>query len=909
MKKSLRWAFCLLMCAACAPCIAQDVSRPWEEYGKLIKSRETVSALGPDLFGDDVSLSNGALSFSATDVSVPGNSKLAVAFSRTYNVSSRKGYVSDAPLADWDLDLPRLSGVFASYWEDGRCAVTSVGVARPPTVSSSGTFFYAEDYWQGHQASMPGGGEMLLVNASTPKPTSGGPYYWMTNGFTYFSCLTSIKNGPGEGFLAITADGTKYWFDWMAQTVEPSLKGAEDGSGQIPRRKNVLYATRVEDRFGNWVTYTFTNAYNGPGRLSAINANDGRQITVGYNPQGHVSTVSNGIQSWTYQYSYPTSTEGTLTAVILPDTSRWTINFGALSAAKMRYETGQPGDPVRSCGNPGFIITPGASGSITHPSGAVGEFTVEPWRHGRSNVPMVCANYSTPANDPNDDVAYYPIAYDAFSLTKKKVTGPGLPAAEWSYGYGADITFAPGTGPVCYSGSCIEPVCTSDSCAGVATTIVAGPDSQWLRYTFGNSYRYNEGKLLSVERGSGPSAILKTETTAYELAQLGQPFQTPIGTSPQPRGDGFTSEYLRPQRGNTITQDGATFNSKVNSFDAFARPLSVIKWSSLGYNKADDTEYYDDASKWVMGQVKRVIDADDGKVIAQTDFDPATALPVRQYRFGKLLQTLGYHADGTVATAKDGNNNTTTLTNWKRGIPRNILHADSTTESAVVNDLGWVTSGTDQNESTTVYGYDEMGRLASVVYPGGDSTVWNNKALAFQKVEADEYGLPAGHWRQTMSQGNYRKTLYFDALWRPVVEQEEDVANSSATLRWLTRRYDASGRLAFESYPRNPNVDGWVSVGAAVNGTRTSYDALDRVLQVEQDSELGVLATTTEYLTGFRRRVTNPRGMVTTGQFQAYDQPTMDAPVKIDAPEGVSTAIARDRYLKPQEVARSGPDG
>ena len=46
----------------------------------------------------------------------------------------------------------------------------------------------------------------------------------------------------GEGFMAITPDGTRYWFDWMAQYLEPLIltttgiwKG--DGEGFIESRK------------------------------------------------------------------------------------------------------------------------------------------------------------------------------------------------------------------------------------------------------------------------------------------------------------------------------------------------------------------------------------------------------------------------------------------------------------------------------------------------------------------------------------------------------------------------------------------------------------------------------------------------------------------------------------------------
>src|SRR5690554_6143467 len=268
----------------CASAHGQEHREVWEEYGKRVGRASSITAHGPDLMGDNVSLSNGALSFSVTDVEIPGNDSLPVAFTRTLSVVDRTGKDRDAPLGDWEIDLPNISGVFAPNWVSGsptapgsRCS----GPPMPPTVNIGEHYFLAHDYWQGIHLSIPGasGGELLQTVAGAPAPT-GMTSTWVTgDGGTHLSCLTSIKNGTGEGFLAITSDGTRYWFDWMAQTMEPTLK-APRYSTMIGRRKNALYATRIEDRFGNSVTYTYSNASNAPVRLTKIQAGDGRTITI-----------------------------------------------------------------------------------------------------------------------------------------------------------------------------------------------------------------------------------------------------------------------------------------------------------------------------------------------------------------------------------------------------------------------------------------------------------------------------------------------------------------------------------------------------------------------------------------------------------------------------------------------------
>lgn len=933
MKMEIRQAAAAaLLLGMVAIAHAQSPGRAaWEEYDKLIGSRTAVTALGPDLLGDSVDLNSGALTFSATDVNIPGNSKLPVAFSRTFSVVNREDYdFNDLPLADWDLDIPRLSGVFATTWHDNRC--TSPGA--PPARQSGGIWFNSSDYWHGYEASMPGGGQMLRISAAATKPSTGGPYHWMTSGQTFFSCLDSIQNGPGQGYLAIAADGTKYWFQRMAQYVEPQLKEKPPQGGSwvyLSRRKNVLYATRVEDRFGNWVKYTYSNNYNAPIKLENITSNDSRTLTFHYNARGHVDQVSDGEHTWHYQYSYPTAHTGTLTSVTLPDTRQWSISFAQLASAAFRYHRSlDPGDIWRSCFYPGDVE--GATsvvGSITHPSGATGQFTASVRRHGRSNVPALCGGYSMPYNDPNDDVAYYPINWDSYSLTKKQISGLGLTTAVWNYSYGSNVSwFNPPSGgghPVCQAPQgCAAPVCTSDACAGNAVTIVTGPDNRWTRYTFGNSYRYNEGKMLKVEEGTSSTNILKTTTKAYNLAQSGQAFPTPIGTSTQLRGDGFTSEYLRPQRSNVISQQGTNFSSTVDEFDHFARPTELTKASTVAGSpsRAEAITYHDNLSKWVIGQT--AIQSTDGIQTTRSVYD-ANAMPWKTYTFGKAQpdQTLTYHTDGTLATVSDGRDNgsfntTTMLSDWKRGIPRLIQHPATpdqpagTTESAVVDNNGWIESVVDKNGYKTCYEYDVMGRLTKITYPNETApstcteTSWNATTQSFTPGHPAARGLPAGHWRQVVQTGNNKKVILFDALWRPVVEQAYDAGNVNGTLSEIAKRYDASGRLAFQSYPMRPLTS---FTDPDLKGVHTEYDALDRVTAMAQDSEQGLLVTETNYLGGFRRQTRNPRGNVMLEAFQAWDTPTYDAPVRIDAPEGVSTVIGRDVFDKPLKITRSGPKG
>ena len=350
--------------------------------------------------------------------------------------------------------------------------------------------------------------------------------------------------------------------------------------------------------------------------------------------------------------------------------------------------------------------------------------------------------------------------------------------------------------------------------------------------------------------------------------------------------------------------------------------VTAPAWAQVSYSRTEVIAYQDNPSKWVMGQTASVTCAasvpasticDGNDVVASATFDPNWSLPLTYSSFGKLVQTLTYHADGTVATVKDGNNNVTTLTDWYRGIPRNIQYADGAVEIAGTNPQGWITSVTNPVGSKTCYGYDAMGRVNLITQPSEttaglcDTSAWNTTALSFVRVDATEYGIPAGHWRQTITTGNGQKITYFDGLWRASVTKELDAtsgASEALTTRFQRFTYDHEGRVTFASYPGTTD--------ALTTGNWTSYDALGRVKVASQDSELGVLTTTTAYASGFQTHVTNPRNYTTITQYQTYDQPSYDNPTGVTQSAGVDTAateIHRDVFGKPQRIRKRNADG
>jgi hypothetical protein len=338
------------------------------------------------------------------------------------------------------------------------------------------------------------------------------------------------------------------------------------------------------------------------------------------------------------------------------------------------------------------------------------------------------------------------------------------------------------------------------------------------------------------------------------------------------------------------------------------------------YSRTESVQYYDNTEKWVLGQTASVTcvtsvptsTACDGDVVSASTFDAVTGVPLTKSAFGKLQEAYTYSADGTLATVRDGNGNISTLSDWKRGIPQLIRYPatqeapSGATKLADVDNNGWILSVTDELGAKTCYGHDVLGRVNLILQPSEapssaacDDSAWEETTIEFRPMTAAEWrppGIEPGQWRQYTATGNHQKVVYFDAMWRPVLTNEYDASNMAGTLRAFSTTYDVLGRPTFVSYPSSDIVP-------AASGTWTFYDSLGRVVEVRQDSEQGTLITKTQYLP-YQVRVTGPNDQVALTTFQAFDRPSLDAPVVVAEPLGRTTIVSRDPHGKPFEIER-----
>lgn len=897
---------------------------PEQEYGKYIDKHSATQGLSSAPFGEQISLRDGGLAFRVVDIELPGiGPDIQIVRTFRVNEAAKTSESTGNHLGDWELEIPRIKTITAAAlgargnspygWQvpgsnkNARC--NNFAAPGPISFWDAARHWESGEWWSGYQlVDGSGGVQELLKVIGTYSEVAGSKA--ITKGNWKFSCLPSTANGePGDAFLAIDPDGNKYWFNYLVYTQADALtkklwSGAvplrsakktagvvamsSAGQDDLPRRYAALLMTRVEDRFGNWVNYQYTG-----GLLTRIFASDSREVNLARNGATITISVNTGASQRSWQYTISgaqpqQNIRGTLSQVSLPDGSSWHYNLLPLSTAGALWDSLMS---QNICEKQDVAISRTIQGTITSPSGLSGVFTLTGRGFGRSYVPQEC--WGGDPGEPGTGYALLPAGWAAYAITSRSISGPGIHSQTWAYSYSASHAS--------WSNEC------SSGCVAEVWTDVLSPIGVRQRSIFSNRYDETENQLLREEIYGVNGEVMRQ--IIYGYASLNStntwPWPSALGDDLQTRSNWQRNTRWVPLRSTTIHQGGTTFNSFVNSYDRFSNPASVRRWSSLGYDRTEVTEYYDHLGSWVLGQVKKVTNANTGIVMSRTEYNATTALPYQGYAYEKLQQTLGYHANGTLHTSTDGGNNTTTFTNWKRCVPQNIQYADGTTQSASVDDNGWIRAVVDENGFSTGYGYDAMGRLGGISYPSGDTVTYHNKGIGYRALTAADWrppGVEPGQWRRYETEGNRVHLTYYDALWRPVLVHYYDASNVGPTLQSTKMEYDAEGRVTFQSYPTGEMVP-------TAGGIRTTYDALGRVTQVKQDSELGVLTTTTEYLPNFEVRTTNPRGLQTHNGYQVFDTPSYDNLAWSVQPEGKTIQIDRNFFGLPVALNQRNPDG
>lgn len=546
-------------------------STPGEEYGKYFAKTSSVSPISE--FGDSIGIRDGKLSFRQVDLEIAGIGP-PIRIARSFMVEGRPGggrlyETSGSRMGQWELIIPRLKTLTSAKdfavsqnspvgWQvqlasNARCSqIDSPGDVLPVKADP------IEDskWWAGYQLVEDLGQEedVLGHTAEAGQPS----HVARTKGNWIIGCLPSTSNGqPGEAFIATAPDGTRYWLDYLVYRNGEGINGA--GPGALPRNYASMLTTRVEDVFGNWLKYS----YDGSGILAAIEASDGRAVSLSNDGTNITSLiVQNGAarRSWTYGYQ-----DGVLASVMLPDGSSWRYSMNQLANLT------SPTLNVRSgvCYAPASESNDGLtgdvkSGTMFSPSGAAIDYSVRVLHVGRSNVPRSCwGDAGQYAEIPRD--------FWSYAISSKRITGPGISPQEWRYEYSP-------------ANASWDEQCSS-GCANTVWTKVIDPDGSSEISTFSNKFDATENLKLREEIYGPAGDLLSSADFSYAVAPVvgaGSYPWSPLeaGTTFTPRSNLYSAGGWTPVLSKVINEAGRQYRYDVRSYDALARPVAVTRSSN-----------------------------------------------------------------------------------------------------------------------------------------------------------------------------------------------------------------------------------------------------------------------------------------------------------------------------------------
>lgn len=611
MSLRARVVSCLIASATLA-CSAHANIRDYYEEPGLNPFKETIN----QNFGEHIDPFSGQLQLSYTDLVIPGNGGFDIRINRVYN-NPQDAFLPYSPYGyGWSMHFGRIAA--SDTHDDKICNqdLYSVSVADNPSLE------------------LADGSRQLLVLADQHSPELITKQWWSAN------CNSN------NDVIVKSPDGTTYTMDYREYDSEGTK----------------IYATRIEDANGNWMTIDYnTNAYSIT-YIESITTSDGRTVNYNYANTGGDNTrltsiTANG-QTWNYSHTYTNNTSpafAQLTKVTRPDGLSWDYTY---------Y-------PMTTNGDAGSL----AVDTVTYPSGGTidYDYSYTYFDFGAQKATTVVTGKQAGGRD---------ITPGTWSYTY-------VPAYDGQYGYDETHMVAPDHKRVFYH-------------IGYTTSANVweiGTKRYEMVYDLqGNkleqySYTYNSMLLSNEEFWHGRDTTKNDSTT-----------QVPLLTN------------VQHWRQNTSVE------TQYSGFDAYGMPQTFVETTntSVTTDRTRTRTYSHSASNWILGLVtQEVIDYPNSAPVTQwvTDWTYDAAGNMESEDKSGVLTTYTYTAEGDVASITDANNHVTTFSNYYRGAPQTISRPEGVTEAQVVNADGTLSSSTNGRGYTTSYTWDDLHRLTGIDFP------------------------------------------------------------------------------------------------------------------------------------------------------------------------------------------------
>ena len=668
---------CLITFAAFA--LADGIDEPIPSYYQEAGPSRTRDYINQHA-NEKIDPYTGKLQWHYVDLFIPGNGGLDLKVQRSYSSQNEQlGEFSPAGLG-WTMHFGRVIR---------RASVSICTTINPATTNPV--------------LELPDGSRRVLY-VSLDNLTFLSTDFWAA------SCNLSA---PGGGLDVFSPDGTVY---------EMTAQGHSMGSPS--NTQNTYYVSKITDRNGNWISFTYAFLPNSIYAVTGATTSDGRSITFTYNGT-QLDTVSDGTRTWTYVHSAGPANQTFLRQVLRPGGTSW------------QYEYNETLGPAGSY----------SMRRVTYPQGGVIDYTY--------------------------DFVFFAIgpSIPRSTVITQKVANPG---GTWNWTYEpATATLVPQPDGTIVS---TIPPPTPEEAARLDKTTVTGPEGTKTFYHVGFNSAF-QGIVWLIGWQLGVTDITNQNEAYWPLRAL---LSSQTNVRPGNTTAFDTETYAPIMRRIIINRNGQNYDTAFSNFDDFANPRTITEQGTG--TRITTLTYFTDPVKWIVRGVKKDETLSEctgqpceGLVLETTRTFDANANLLTETRAG-VTTTYTYHpTTGDLASKTDARNKTTSYLNYHRGIPQTENQPESVTVTRVVSNAGNVTSETDGELATTGYSYDGLNRITGITHPIGTpvSVAWtaNTRTVtrgAYQEVITyDGFGREASVAHTDTALGETITQLYqVDALGR-----------------------------------------------------------------------------------------------------------------------------------------------